>query len=124
MIRGLLLIGIFGGGFLLGGAFPSYSVQYKNRLFAQYDQVSIDLEPFQVIANRYHGGSLEALVGHHLDSNDATFRDEGLAIQAMLSNQEILAEAQIALSGSLLEQARYIFEHAEDGLVRFGTDGA
>ena len=94
MIRGIVYIVVFATGFLAGGLFPSFSAQYHQRLQAQYDQVTIDLAPFQKIADNYHDGSLDALVQHHLNSSDPTFHAEGEAIQLMLDSRIRLAESK------------------------------
>ena len=113
MVRTLIFIAVFAVGFFAGGLFPSFSNQYHQRLQAQFDQVNIDLEPFQQIADSYHGGSMEALVQHHLASPDPTFHAEGEAIQAMLSSQSRLAEAKAAANAPYTDQAIYIYRNLD-----------
>jgi len=122
MIRSFVYIIVFGLGVLIGGAFPGFAIQYQQRLHAQFEQVTIDLKPFQEIADRYHDGSLQALVVHHLQSRDPTFHDEGVAIQAMLMNQERLAQATSAFATSPLEQAYYLYTHIDYDLARTTWD--
>ena len=117
MIRGIIYIIVFAAGFAAGGLFPSFSAQYHQRLQAQFDQVSIDLAPFQEIANRFHGGSMEALVQHHLNSTDPTFHAEGEAIQAMIDNQARLAESKAAAEATYLDQAIYLYQHRDEQVV-------
>ena len=52
MIRGIIYIIVFTTGFFAGSLFQSFSSQYNKRLQAQYDQVNMDLAPFQQIAER------------------------------------------------------------------------
>ena len=118
MIRGIIYILVFGAGFFAGGLFPSFSAQYHQRLQAQFDQVSIDLAPFEQIAGRYHGGSMAALVQHHLNSSDPTFHAEGEAIQAMLDNQARLAESKAAAQASYVDQVIYLYKHRDEQTVR------
>ena len=66
------------------GCVPSFIVQYRQRLGGRLDQVLADLAPFQAIADRNHGGSLDELIRYHLQSSDATFHQEGAALQAMV----------------------------------------
>ena len=117
MIRSLFYIAVFAVGFAAGGLFPSFSSQYQLRLQAQYDQVSMDLLPFQKIANRYHGGSIDALVEYHLASDDPTFYAEGAAIQQMLDAQARLAEFQMAADVSYMDQAAYFYKHRNDDIA-------
>jgi hypothetical protein len=123
MIRGIIYIAVFATGCFLGGLFPSFSIQYHQRLEAQYDQVSIDLAPFEEIANRYHGGDLEALVQHHLNSTDPTFHAEGEAIQLMIDSQAYLAESKAAASSPYVDQAVYFYRHMDDAVGTAVLDG-
>ncbi len=118
MMRWFIYVLMFGLGVVIGGAFPGYAIQYQQRLYAQFEQLTTDLEPFQRIADRYHGGSLPALVEHHLQSSDPTFHDEGVAIQAMLLNHERLAEATSGFAASPVEQAYYLYTHLDADLAR------
>ena len=118
MIRGILLIVIFAAGFAAGGLFPSFSAQYHQRLQAQYDQVSIDLAAFEAIADRFHGGSIEALVQHHLNSTDPTFHAEGAAIQLMIESKAQLAESQAAAEAPYVDQAVWLYRNREADIVQ------
>ena len=118
MLRVISYFMLFVLGTLLGSALPSYSFQYQQRLRAQLDQVRIDLTPFQDIADEFHGGSLLALVQHHLKSDDPTFHAEGLAIRIMLENKNDLAAAAAALSESPAKQARFFVENIDYEIAR------
>ena len=118
MIRGILYILIFAAGFVAGGLFPSFSAQYHQRLQAQYDQVSIDLAPFEAIADRFHGGSMEALVEHHLNSTDPTFYAEGKAIQLMIDSKARLAESQAAAEAPYVDQAVWLYRNRDEAIVQ------
>lgn len=123
MIRGTIYILVFIAGALAGSQFPAFSNQYHQRLQARYEQVSIDLAPFEAIADRYHGGSMEALVQHHLDSNDPTFYAEGEAIQLMLDSRQRLAESESVTTDSYLRQAAWLYQHRDDMLVSTTRSG-
>jgi hypothetical protein len=118
MIRGIIYIIVFAAGFSAGGLFPSFSAQYHQRLQAQYDQVSIDLAPFQHIADRFHGGSLDGLVQHHLNSTDPTFHAEGEAIQLMIDSQARLVESKAAAQATYVDQAVYLYQHRDRQVVQ------
>ena len=122
MIRSIIFITVFVGGFFAGGLFPSFSTQYHLRLQAQYDQVSIDLAPFEEIASRYHGGSLDALVQHHLDSTDPTFHAEGEAIQLMINSQAQLSESKAAAEAPYVDQLLYFYRHADNHVAQATLD--
>lgn len=111
--RLLLLLGV-----LAGGIAPSFANQYRQRVGGRLDQVMQDLAPFQEIANRYHGGSLEALVEHHLRSADRTFYEEGAAIQAMIESAQRLRAHATALDTDIWQQLSYIVLHHDPEIVQ------
>jgi hypothetical protein len=108
MLRSLIYIAVFAAGTFIGGIFPSYSVQYQQTLAAQLSQVSTDLALFQDIADRYHDGDMATLIRYHLNSEDPTFHDEGVAIQSMVVDQQQLAEASANFESSFFEQVMYL----------------
>jgi hypothetical protein len=122
MIRGILYILIFATGVAGGGLFSSFSAQYHQRLQAHYEQVDIDLAPFQMIADRYHGGSLDALIQHHLNSSDPTFHAEGEAIQLMMNSRELLAESQSVAEVGYPGQALWLYQHRNESSVQTTWD--
>ena len=118
LIRGLLDRVVLVGGVLSGGTTPNFIAQYRQRLGGHLDQVLQDLAPFQQIADLYHGGSLDALVQHHLKSPDATFYGEGAAIKAMMDSAQRLRESFEGLQGNVAEQLWYLMKHADPGMTR------
>jgi hypothetical protein len=110
-VRGLLDRIVLVIGIIAGGCVPSFIAQYQQRLGGRLEQVERDLAPFQEIANRSHGGSLQALVQYHLQSTDPTFHDEGRALQAMLDAVAYLKDALRALNTDLFHQAAYLAVH-------------
>ena len=118
MFRGIIYIVVFVTGFAVGGLFPSFSAQYHHRLQAQYEQVNMDLAPFEKIADQYHNGDMDALVQHHLNSTDPTFYAEGEAIQLMMNSQARLAESQATADAPYLEQVKYFYEHLDENIAR------
>lgn len=110
-VRGLLDRIVLVLAIIAGGCVPSFIAQYQQRLGGRLEQVERDLAPFQEIANRSHGGSLQALVQYHLQSTDRTFHDEGRAIQAMIDAVAYLKDALRALNTDLFHQAAYLAMH-------------
>jgi hypothetical protein len=122
MLRTLIYLTLFATGFLIGGVFPSFSVQYQQRVLAQYEQITTDLAPFQEIANRHHGGSMDALIEHHLKSGDPTFYDEGIAIQMMATNHAELAATATSLEGPAFDQVVYLVQQGDLEIARATWD--
>jgi Protein of unknown function (DUF2937) len=100
------------------GCIPSFIVQYRQRMGGRLDQVMADLSPFQEIANRYHGGSLSELIRYHLQSTDATFHQEGAALQSMVQAAERLRAMLAALDTDLAHQCAYLLLHHDGDLLR------
>jgi hypothetical protein len=101
-----------------GGCLPSFVLQYRQRLGGRLDQVVADLAPFRAIAERLHGGSLQALIQHHLASTDATFHAEGQAIQQMVDAETRLRGMLTSLQGSVLDQIHYLATHLDHDIAR------
>ncbi len=115
--RAFLLVAVFAG-----GCVPSFIVQYRQRLGGRLDQVIADLAPFQEIANRQHGGNLSALIQHHLNSSDATFQQEGLAIQTMADAAQRLRMSLEALNTDVLHQGLYLLTQYDRDIARTTWD--
>lgn len=111
LFRGLLDRLVLIGGVLVGGCVPGFITQYHQRVGGRLDQVKIDLAPFQQVANRFHGGQLDALVKHHLASPDQSFNAEGQAVQAMVDNLARLQAMVDGLSGSVWKQIGFLARH-------------
>jgi len=105
-------------GTVAGGCVPGFVAQYRQRVGGRLDQVVMDLAPFREIAERFHGGSLDALIRHHLASTDATFHAEGQAIQAMVDSEARLRDMQQALQGGIWDQLAYLIPHHDAAIVR------
>ena len=121
-IGGLLDRAVLLMGTALGACVPGFVVQYRQRVGGRLDQVEMDLAPFREIADRLHGGSLDALIRHHLQSSDATFQSEGQAIQTMVHAEASLRAIMEALQGSVLQQLLYLIPHHDRGIVRATWD--
>lgn len=106
------------GAVLVAGCIPSFIAQYRQRVGGRLEQVLADLQPFQQIADRFHGGSLKALIDHHLRSSDATFHAEGAAIQAMVDAEVRLRAMAEALNADLLHQMGYLLTHPDATIAR------
>jgi hypothetical protein len=118
LIRGLFDRFVLVAAILAGGCVPSFLAQYRQRVGGRLDQVMHDLLPFEQIAQRDFGGSLNALIHHHLDSLDSAFHQEGTAIQQMVDAQARLREAAAALDTSVYGQVGWLLRHADQDLIQ------
>lgn len=118
VIRGLLDRIVLLCAVVAAGCVPSFIAQYRQRAGGRLDQVLADLAPFQQIADREHGGSLNALIQHHLQSSDATFHGEGAAVQNMVDSADRLRALLQGLNTDLYHQVLYLLQHGDAGLAR------
>lgn len=122
LIRGIFDRIILVAGIVAAGCIPSFIAQYRQRVGGRLDQALQDIGPFQEIANKFHHGSLQELIQHHLDSEDATFHKEGAALQAMLEAAEQLRRAIQALDTDLIHQFYYLLTRADPLIARATWD--
>lgn len=121
-IRGFLDRIILVIGVVTAGCIPSFIAQYRQRVSGQLNQVLQDMAPFQAIANQFHHGSLQELIQYHLASADATFHNEGTAIQSMADSAEQLRQALEALNTDLFHQMVYLLTKADPLIARATWD--
>ncbi len=96
---------------LAAGILPSFVAQYRQRIAGRLDQLNLDLDPWRQIAGRLHGGDLQALVQHHINSGDATFVAEASAITAMQQQLGELQAAVGAMQGDILQRIYGWLQH-------------
>ena len=86
---------------LLGIQLPNVADQYAKRVDAHLREVTINLQPFQIIANQYANGSIEELIALHRKSDVPPFRAEGSAIERLYQRKQHFEAERKALQGSL-----------------------
>lgn len=96
-----LLIIIACAALLAGIQIPNLVDQYEKRIDAHLREVTINLKPFQDIADKYFGGSLEKLVELHHKSEVKAFQDEGNAIAEMAKRKARFEADLAAMQASL-----------------------
>jgi hypothetical protein len=80
---------------LAGLQIPNFVDQYQKRVDAHLREVTINLQPFQEIANKYFGGDLNKLIELHRNSEAKPFQEEGAAI-AQMAQRKLRFEADMA----------------------------
>lgn len=73
---------------LVGIQLPNLADQYAKRVDATLREVTINLQPFLIIANEHTGGDIEALIALHRQSNVAAFRAEADAIERIYRRKQ------------------------------------
>lgn len=104
LLSRLFLLLSASGALLLGIQLPGFVDQYEKRVDAHFLEVSSNLKPFQDIADRFHGGSMKALIEKHEQSTDPTFHAEGAAIRKMHDRLLRFQNEKFQLQASLPNQ--------------------
>lgn len=102
---------------LVGIQVPGFVDQYEKRIDAHFVEVQANLKPFQDIANKFHGGSLDALIQKHEASPDRSFRAEGDAIGKVEQRFQLLQREKFALQTSLPRQVVFMATEADRALI-------
>jgi len=104
MLAGYLRLIIFSIGLLVGVQVPSFVDQYAKRVSAHQIEVSVNFQGFQQAADRFFGGSVEALIAHNAASADPVFQNEAKTIREMYDRLLALSAELAALRGPLIKQ--------------------
>lgn len=98
----------FAIGLFFGSQIPNFIIQYRQRIGGRLDEVTENLKQFQLIAEKFHYGSIENLIQKHLLSNDPTFSQEGILISKLVERKNYLLESYNLLNTNLINQIKYL----------------
>lgn len=99
-----LLIVLACAAMLAGIQIPNLIDQYEKRIDAHLREVKANLKPYQEIADKEFGGSLDQLIQLHRTSGVKAFQEEGSAIEQMVL-RKLRFEADLAdMQASLPEK--------------------
>jgi len=102
---------------LFGLQIPNFVDQYQKRVDAHLREVSVNLLPFQEIANKYFGGDMNKLIELHRTSSEKPFQEEGLAIEKMVARKQRFENDMAALNTSLPMKAMHILLHGDKEIL-------
>jgi hypothetical protein len=102
---------------LLGLQVPNFIDQYQKRIDAHLREVTVNLQPFQEIANKYFGGDLNKLIELHRASEVKPFQEEGEAIRKMVERKLRFEADLVALQASLPLKAWRVLLHGDREMV-------
>jgi hypothetical protein len=108
VVANYLRLVVFALGLLVGVQVPGFVDQYAKRVSAHHAEIVRNFAGFQDAANRYFGGSVEALIAHHAASPDAVFKDEARTIRTMYERLTALSAERNAMRGPLLGQIVHV----------------
>ena len=102
---------------LLGLQIPNFVDQYEKRVDAHLREVTVNLQPFQEIANKYFGGDLNKLIALHHNSGEKPFQEEGAAIEKMVQRKLRFEADLAALQTSLPLKAWHVLIHGDREMI-------
>lgn len=102
---------------LIGLQIPNFVDQYQKRVDAHLREVSVNLQPFQEIADKYFGGNMNKLIELHRNSGEKPFQEEGLAIEKMLQRKLRFETDFAALQTSLPQKALHILLDGDQEMI-------
>jgi len=102
---------------LLGLQIPNFVDQYQKRVDAHLREVTVNLQPFQEISDKYFGGDLTQLIELNVKSEAKPLQEEGLAIKQM-ALRKLHFEAELAaLQTSLPMKALHVLFHGDQVIL-------
>lgn len=102
---------------LAGIQIPNLVDQYEKRIDAHLREVIANLKPYQEIANKYTGGSLDQLLELHRRSAEKAFQDEGNAIAEMIRRKLRFESDLAALQTNLPMKVMHILLKGDRELI-------
>ena len=102
---------------LIGVQIPSFVDQYQKRVDAHLREVTINLQPFQEIANTYFGGNLGKLIELNLRNNAKPLQEQGAAIALMVKRKSRFEADMAALQTSLPMKALHVLFNGDREMI-------
>ncbi|MFT6985608.1 MAG: hypothetical protein ACJAT7_001420 [Psychromonas sp.] len=103
---------------LLGLQLPNFLQQYETRLDAHYIEAKDQLNQYQILADLYFSGDLQALIMKHKNSDALLFSAEARVIEKLVSRFKQLQSQQRALQGPLISRLYFLLGEFNSPLLR------
>ena len=102
---------------LAGLQVPNFVDQYQKRLDAHLREVTVNLQPFQEIANKYFSGDMNKLIDLHRASTEKPFQEEGAAIEKMVARKLRFETEMAALNVSLPMKVLHVLLNGDSEIL-------
>lgn len=113
LFRNTSRLAVFAVGLLIGIQVPSFVDQYRQRIDAHFQEVSINISGFQRTADRQFAGDLEALIAYYAASNDPVFESDAESIRVIADRYTRLTEERAALETNAFSMAVHVMVAAD-----------
>lgn len=102
---------------LLGLQVPNFVDQYQKRVDAHLREVTVNLQPFQAIADKYFAGDMDKLIALHRGSSEKPFQEEGSALEQMVQRKLRFEADLAALQASLPVKSFRVFFNGDPEMI-------
>ena len=103
--------------FLIGLQIPNFLQQYEHRLDAHYLELQNHLHSYQLIADKFFDGNLQALIIKHRSSGVLAFQEEAVIIDKLRNRFYLLQYKKKSLQGSLIGKLYFLLGEVKSPLV-------
>jgi hypothetical protein len=103
---------------LLGLQIPNFLQQYEIRLDGHYIEAKNHLYEYQILADRYFAGDLQALISKHKDSDEKAFQDGAFVIENLVKRFNYLQAQKNSLTAPLTERLLFLARQLNSPLFR------
>ena len=109
---------VFTAGILFGVQVPNFIDQYTQKISAHYLEAAENFNGFQTTADKYHGGSVKALIERHETSNDPVFKAEAEPIKEIHSRIQGFSAELKSLHTHLLGKIFHVAFKADRSVLK------
>ncbi|MDR2000205.1 MAG: DUF2937 family protein [Zoogloeaceae bacterium] len=102
---------------LAGLQAPSLVDQYQKRVDAHLREVTINLQPFQEIADRHFNGSMAQLIELHRMSDEKPFQEGAAALEQMIRRKARFEAELVALAVALPHRIAHVLFNSDKEIL-------
>ncbi len=107
----------FGAALLVGIQVPAFVGEYRTRVDAHFQEVSVNISGFQQTADLLFDGNLDELVSYYRASPDRVFQSDAESIQTIVQRYRRFQIEQEIMQGGSLAAAWHVLSGADSELM-------
>ncbi|GAB3293120.1 DUF2937 family protein [Pseudidiomarina andamanensis] len=102
---------------LVGVQVPNFITQYQQRLDSQLTEAMVYYKEYQLIADKYLNGDMNALIQMHEESDNPVFKDEAIPLRELIRRVDLYRHEQQQLQQGYLKQLWFVATEANREMV-------
>ena len=123
MLRSYLRLVLFTAGLLLGVQVPGFISDYSKRVEAHLIEAQQAIKGFNLTAQQFFKGDIQALIQHYRNSEDPVFRQDANNIETLLTRTHVLERQWLGLQGPWYARAWRVATAADPDIRRETYEG-